>query len=121
LNRDLPDCFKADCEELKHALAAFAAATAHLLAQKTTAPLDVAAAATTYLTLCGDVIGGWLLLKGAVAANDQLENGDTAWLTDRIKLMRVFFAHVLSHAPAHLAAIKSGYGALADLTLSLEE
>jgi len=120
MNSNLPTDFKVDCEVLEAALTAFSAATDHLLAQKASAPLDVAAAATTYLTLCGDVIGGWLLLKGAVAAHNQMETGDTAWLTDRIKLMRVFFAQVLSHASAHLAAIKSGYGALDDLTLNLD-
>jgi alkylation response protein AidB-like acyl-CoA dehydrogenase len=120
LDSGLPVEFKVDCEALKSALSAFSSATNHLLAQKTAAPLDVATAATTYLTLCGDLVGGWLLLKGAVAAHGQLETGDTVWLTDRIKLMRVFFAHVLSHAPAHLAAIKSGYDALDSLTLSLD-
>jgi len=118
LNSDLPVDLKADCKALQTALDAFSDATDHLLAQKSAAPLDVAAAATTYLTLCGDLIGGWLLLKGAVAAHKLMETGDKIWLADRIKLMRVFFAHVLSHAPAHLAAIKSGYGALDGLVLS---
>ena len=120
LDSDLPPDFNADCEALKLALAAFTSATDHLLMQKMAAPLDVATAATTYLTLCGDLIGGWLLLKGAVAAHNQLQTGDAVWLTDRIKLIRVFFAHILSHAPAHLAAIKSGYDALDGLTLSLD-
>jgi len=120
LNSGLSAEFKADCEALTSALAAFTTATDHLLVQKTTAPLDVATAATTYLTLCGDVIGAWLLLKGAVAAHKQMETGDAAWLADRIKLMRIFFAHVLSHAPAHLATIKSGYSDLDGLTLSLD-
>ena len=120
LDSDLPTIFKADCEALKSALNAFSAATDHLLMQKSVAPLDVATAATTYLTLCGDLIGGWLLLKGAIAAHGQMDTGDTVWLNDRIKLMRVFFAHVLSHAPAHLAAIKSGYVALDGLTLDLD-
>jgi len=120
LNSGLSVEFKAECEALTAALAAFSAATDHLLAQKTAAPLDVATAATTYLTLCGDLVGGWLLLKGAIVAQDQLVNGDTVWMNDRIKLMRVFFAHILSHAPAHLATIKSGYDALNGLMLSLD-
>ncbi len=120
VDSNLPAAFKADCEALKSALNVFSAATDHLLMQKSAAPLDVTTAATTYLTLCGDLIGGWLLLKGAIAAHGQLESGDTVWLTDRIKLMRIFFAHILSHAPAHLAAIKSGYDALDSLVLSLD-
>jgi 3-(methylthio)propanoyl-CoA dehydrogenase len=120
LDSALPADFKAECEALGAALDAFSSATDHLLMQKTDGPLNVATAATTYLTLCGDLIGGWLLLKGAVAAHSQLATGDTVWLMDRIRLMRVFFAHVLSHVPAHLAAIKSGYSALDGLTLSLD-
>ncbi len=120
LDRDLPAEFEADCEALKSALTAFSAATDHLLTQKSAAPLDVATTATTYLTLCGDLVGGWLLLKGAVAAHSQLASGDTLWLNDRIKLMRIFFAHVMSHAPAHLTTIRSGYNALDALTLSLD-
>ncbi len=111
--------FNVEYEGLATALTAFSDATAHLLAQKTAAPLDVATAASEYLTLCGDLVGGWLLLKGAVAA-DALRtagDGDAAWLTDRIRLTRLFFSHVVSHAGAHLAAIRAGYGALDGLAL----
>ncbi|MDV6332908.1 acyl-CoA dehydrogenase [Asticcacaulis sp. 201] len=117
---ELANEFAAEAEHLLAAVTQFSAATDHLLAQKATAPLDVATAATTYLTLCGDLIGGWLLLKGALAAQDLLAIGDAEWLNDRIKLMRLFYAHTLSHAPAHLAAIRSGYGALDGLHLSLD-
>ena len=112
--------FKAEFELLHAAVTAFSVASDHLLTQKTKAPLDVATGATTYLQLSGDLIGGWLLLKGALAAKSQLTTGDAAWLNDRIKLARLFCAHTLSHAPAHLAAIKAGYGALDGLTLSLD-
>ncbi|ESQ83701.1 acyl-CoA dehydrogenase [Asticcacaulis sp. AC466] len=117
---ELANGFAVEAEQLLAAVTQFSAATDHLLAQKAAAPLDVATAATTYLTLCGDLIGGWLLLKGALAAQGLLANGDVEWLNDRIKLMRLFYAHTLSHAPAHLAAIRSGYGALDGLSLSLD-
>ncbi len=111
--------FNVEYEGLATALTAFSDATAHLLAQKTAAPLDVATAASEYLTLCGDLVGGWLLLKGAVAADAMRTagDGDAAWLTDRIQLTRLFFSHVVSHAGAHLAAIRAGYGALDGLAL----
>ncbi|MBW8880960.1 MAG: acyl-CoA dehydrogenase [Asticcacaulis sp.] len=110
--------FDVEAEVLREALAAFEAATNHLLAAKASAPADVATAATTYLALTGDLVGGWLLLKGAVAA--QAVDRDRAWLGDRVKIMRVFFAHVLPHAPAHLAAIKAGFAALDGLELALD-
>ncbi len=116
------DAFSDEMQGLQTALDAFNAATDYLLAQKPAAPLDVAAAASTYLVLCGDLVGGWLLLKGALAARSMIDGGDSdaAWLEDRVRVMRIFFAHVLPHAPAHLAAIRSGFGALDGLTLSLD-
>ncbi len=111
--------FKAEYETLATALDAFAAATTHLLAQKTAAPLDVATGASEYLSLAGDVVGGWLLLKGAVAARTLMDQGtgDTAWLGDKVRIMRVFFSHVMPHAGAHLAAIRAGFGALEGLAM----
>ncbi|WP_443747797.1 acyl-CoA dehydrogenase [Asticcacaulis solisilvae] len=121
-NSALAANFKVEAELLSQAMTAFSEATAHLLAQKTAQPLDVAAGATTYLKLCGDLVGGWLLLKGAVAAKSMIDagEGDTVWLGDRIRLMRVFFAHVLPHAGAHLAAIRSGFGALGGLEIPVD-
>ena len=84
--------FDTESATLRSALTAFSDATAYLLTQKATAPTDVATAATTYLALAGDLIGGWLLLKGAVAA--QSIAGDTSWLADRVLEDRdVFFSH----------------------------
>jgi hypothetical protein len=112
--------FKAEREEISAALAAFSEATDHLLRQKTDAPLDVAAAAVPYLALCGDLVGGWLMLKGALAAKMLITqgDGDAAWLEDRVRLMRIYFAHVLPRVPAHLAAIKAGYGPFDGLELA---
>jgi 3-(methylthio)propanoyl-CoA dehydrogenase len=110
--------FEAEFKVLVEAVDVFMAASEFLLAQKTAAPLDVATGATTYLQLSGDVIGGWLMLKGAVAARST--EGDAAWLADRVKLMQVYFAHVLPHASAHLAAIKAGFAPLEGLSLSSE-
>ena len=121
-NNALSADFSAQGEVLRGALDAFTTATDYLLARKIAEPLDVAAGATTYLKLCGDVIGGWLLLKGALAARSQIEagQGDAAWLGDRIRIMRVYFDHVLPHAAAHLVAIKAGFGALDGLNLALD-
>jgi hypothetical protein len=80
----------------------------------------VAAGAGSYLTLCGDVVGGWLLLKGAVAAQGMMAGGDAQWLADRVRIARVFFSHVLPHANAHLAAIRAGFTALDGLTLTVD-
>src|SRR5690606_3332691 len=46
------------------------------------AAADVLAAADAYLRLMGDVIGGWMLAKGALAAKARLDagEGEPAWL-----------------------------------------
>jgi alkylation response protein AidB-like acyl-CoA dehydrogenase len=118
----LEKTFPHEADLLRKALAAFSQATDHLLLQKSGAPLDVAASASTYLTLCGDLVGGWLLLKGAAKARHLIAQGDADadGLRDRVRIMQLFFAHTLCHAEAHLSAIKSGYAALDGLTLSLD-
>ena len=71
---------------------------------------DVLAAADAYLKLMGDVTGGWLLAKGAVAAWSKMENegADRAWLQGRIDLYEAYAANVLGHCSARLAAVGQG-------------
>ena len=71
---------------------------------------DVLAAAAPYLNLMGDVIGGWMLAKGALAARARLDagDGDPAWLEGKIALYEVYAANILGHASSRLAAIGQG-------------
>jgi alkylation response protein AidB-like acyl-CoA dehydrogenase len=71
---------------------------------------DVLAAADAYLKLMGDVIGGWMLAKGALAAQGRLEagDGDPAWLEGKQDLYEVYAANVLGHASSRLAAVGQG-------------
>ncbi|MFC0632733.1 acyl-CoA dehydrogenase [Brevundimonas balnearis] len=79
---------------------------------------DVLAAADAYLKLMGDVIGGWMLAKGALAAADRLKagDGDPAWLQGKIDLYEVYAANVLGHASSRLAAVGQGGGLLMRMT-----
>ena len=102
-------------ERFANALEAVTDATLWLLDRKS-APdgaADVLAAADAYLKLLGDVIGGWMLAKGALYARDQLDGGqgDPAWLEGKITLYEVYAANVLGHASSRLAAVGQG-GAL---------
>ena len=87
-------------------------ATLWLLDRKAAADgaADVLAGADAYLKLLGDVVGGWMLAKGALAARAMLDagDGDTAWLEGRITLYEVYAANVLGHASSRLAAIGQG-------------
>ena len=67
---------------------------------------DGLAGATPYLTLIGDVIGGWLLAKGAMAA--ARGGPDPAYGAARIGLATHYAETVLTQAPGRVAGIIVG-------------
>lgn len=79
---------------------------------------DVLAAADAYLKLMGDVIGGWMLAKGALAAKARLDagDGDPVWLQGKLDLYEVYAANVLGHVSSRLAAVGQGGDLLHRLT-----
>ncbi len=89
-------------------------ATGWLLEKKASAPTAVLAGAAAYLKLTGDVAGGWMLAKAAQGAARRLAagDGDARWLTGKLDLLEVYGGHVLSQAPALLAAVTLGDRAL---------
>ncbi|HAL06707.1 MAG TPA: acyl-CoA dehydrogenase, partial [Brevundimonas sp.] len=60
--------------------------------------------------LMGDVVGGWMLAKGALAAKAKLDanDGDAAWLQGKLDLYEVYAANVLGHVSSRLAAVGQG-------------
>ena len=99
-------------ERFKTAIAAVEDATLWILDRKAdpAGAADVLAAADAYLKLMGDVIGGWMLARGALAAKARLTagDGDPAWLEGKIALYEIYAANVLGHASSRLAAIGQG-------------
>ncbi|MFN9439427.1 MAG: acyl-CoA dehydrogenase [Brevundimonas sp.] len=79
---------------------------------------DVLAGADAYLKLMGDVIGGWMLARGAIEAARRLKagEGDPAWLEGKLALFEIYAANVLGHASSRLAAIGQGGGLLRRMT-----
>ena len=79
---------------------------------------DVLAAADAYLKLLGDVIGGWMLAKGALAAKTRIEagDGDQTWLRGKMDLYEVYAANTLGHASSRLAAVGQGGDLLSRIT-----
>ena len=79
---------------------------------------DVLAAADAYLKLLGDVVGGWMLAKGALAAKARLDagSGDPAWLKGKMDLYEVYAANTLGHASSRLAAVGQGGELLSRIT-----
>jgi hypothetical protein len=76
---------------------------------------DALAGATPFLALLGDVLGGWLLASGALAA----AGSPDAYLSAKAPLARVYTHQVLSAAPARSAAVCAGAAELYGLTAEL--
>ncbi|HLZ85023.1 MAG TPA: acyl-CoA dehydrogenase [Caulobacteraceae bacterium] len=95
---------------LEAGLAAVQSATGWMLERRGHAQPDALAGATPYLKLLGDVIGGWMLAKGALAASERLVAGDGPqdyWRT-RIGLARIYSEQVLAQAPGLAQAVTQG-------------
>ncbi|WP_312689388.1 acyl-CoA dehydrogenase [Brevundimonas nasdae] len=110
---DLPHLYTGKpVERFATAIEAVEDATLWLLDQKTNpdAAADVLAAADAYLKLLGDVVGGWMLAKGALAAKAKLDanDGDPVWLQGKLDLYEVYAANVLGHVSSRLAAVGQG-------------
>lgn len=71
---------------------------------------DALAGATPFLKLCGDVVGGWLLAKGALAATRHLKADalDNAYWNSRIALADFYAENILAGAAGQLPAIMAG-------------
>jgi len=99
-------------DRLATAIEAVEDATLWLLDAKadTARGADVLAAADAYLKLLGDVVGGWMLAKGALAAQVRLDagDGDNVWLDGKITLYEIYAANVLGHVSSRLAAVGQG-------------
>jgi hypothetical protein len=65
---------------------------------------DALSAATPYLKLAGDVIGGWMLARHALAAGES----DDPWLKGKAALARLYAGQVLSLAPGLAEGLTDG-------------
>jgi alkylation response protein AidB-like acyl-CoA dehydrogenase len=95
---------------LEAGLAAVQSASGWMLERRGHAQPDALAGATPYLRLMGDVVGGWMLAKGALAASRRLADGEGPqdYYRTKIGLARIFAEQVLSQAPGLAAAATQG-------------
>jgi 3-(methylthio)propanoyl-CoA dehydrogenase len=95
---------------LEAGLAAVQAATGWLIERRGHAQPDALAGATPYLKLLGDVVGGWLLGKEALAASAKLvaQEGPADYWRTRIALARVFAQQILSQSPGLTQVVTQG-------------
>jgi alkylation response protein AidB-like acyl-CoA dehydrogenase len=80
-------------------------------------PVDALGGATPYLRLFGQVTGGWLLAREALAAHQQLTKGegDKAQLEAKITTARFYADNLLPQARGLLGAVQSGSTGLFDI------
>ena len=88
------------------ALNAASSATAWLIERRARAMPDALSGATAYLKLLGDVVGGWMLIKGALAETHGV----------RLALARVYGENVLATVPGQVAAVTMGASDLEGVT-----
>ncbi|GER03637.1 hypothetical protein JCM17846_13190 [Iodidimonas nitroreducens] len=71
---------------------------------------DTAAGAAPFLRMFGAVVGGWLLMKQAMAAQERLDagEGDPAFLKAKITTARFFAEQLLPPATALLGPVTRG-------------
>ncbi|MEC9250350.1 MAG: acyl-CoA dehydrogenase [Pseudomonadota bacterium] len=83
----------------------------------TSDPADRLSGATPFLTLAGEVIGGWMLCVGAVAVRRrQKENiGDPKFAAERIALANFYAEAVLALSPSRVDDITIGYDMISEL------
>jgi len=95
---------------LEAGLAAVQSATGWLIERRGHAQPDALAGATPYLRLLGDVVGGWMLGKGALVASAHIAAGEgpTDYWRTKIGLARVFSEQVLAQAPGLTQAVTQG-------------
>jgi len=98
---------------LETALNAAADATAWLIERRARAMPDALSGATAYLRLLGDVVGGWMLAKGAIGAAGET---DAAWAESKRALARIYAEAVLAQVPGQVAGVKLGGSDLSALT-----
>ncbi|MDE2486605.1 MAG: acyl-CoA dehydrogenase [Alphaproteobacteria bacterium] len=65
---------------------------------------DALSAASPYLKLAGDVIGGWMLARQALAAGES----DDPWLQSKAALARLYSGQVLAAAPGLAEGLTDG-------------
>ncbi len=93
---------------LEAAAGAAQTATSWMVERRGHAQPDALAGATAYLKLLGDLTGGWMLAKGALAAAKHSGDDADQWWQTRIGLARVFAEQVLAQTPGLAAGVTAG-------------
>ena len=106
---------------LANGVSALREATHWIMSHGLAEPTDALAGAAPYLRLFGLVIGGWLLIRSALAASRQLRNAsgsEAVFLQDKIGTARFYTEQLLPQVAGLLPAVTAGAGSLFQVDLS---
>lgn len=91
--------------------------TTSLLERLAADPADAFAGATPYLTMLGQLVGGWSILRQAMAAHRRIEAGeDDQRLTAKVATATFYIEQLLAIGDAQMAAVLSPAATLMSLT-----
>ncbi len=95
---------------LTGAVDALVEATEWIMTNGLADPKQALAGATPYLTMFGQVTGGWLLARLALAAHEELEagSGDTEFLAAKVVTARFYAEHHLPRVAGLLGSVRAG-------------
>jgi alkylation response protein AidB-like acyl-CoA dehydrogenase len=108
--------FKAMHTRLQDALNEMKSSALWILENIKNNPALVAASASPFLRLCGNVLGGYYLIRSAVLAQQDLAagNGDHDFLTGKMTTARFYASHILPQCAALNRTIREGAQATLD-------
>ncbi|MBS0387419.1 MAG: acyl-CoA dehydrogenase [Proteobacteria bacterium] len=110
---------------LREAMSGLRAATASVLPQLPSAPATAFAVSVPYLMLCGYVLAGWLLARGAhiaaarMGAGGDANGGDAAFMRAKLQTARCYATQVLPQALALSRIVRTGGASVADADVEL--
>ena len=70
--------------------------------------VDASAAATPYMKMFGQVIGGYYMAKAAILAKQKLEETKDEFYADKITLSKFYMEQLLPLASGYTSSIKAG-------------
>lgn len=81
-------------------------------------PHTAGAASVNFLMLMGTALGGWLMAKGALAAQREIDAGSTdEFFKTKILTARFYAEHILPRSQSYATTVQTGAGAIMDLSI----
>ncbi len=93
--------------------------SAQYILSKGNNPAVGASAASAFLMLMGTVLAGWLLCKGALAANKKISEGaeDTGFYGNKVLVCRFYMEHLLPRYKGYMDSVLAGEASVLGMNL----